>query len=188
MMDVRHLGLPGLLLLRPRRFADGRGHFVETYNEQTLAGVGITARFVQDNQSYSRNSGTIRGLHFQVPPAAQAKLVRVVRGSVYDVALDVRAGSPAYGRWEGTRLTADEGEQLFVPRGFAHGFCTLEPDTVVAYKVDAFYAAASDSGLIWNDPMLAIDWPVRSDQAVLSDKDLRLGRFDGFESPFRYEG
>ena len=105
-----------------------------------LPAAGITARFVQDNQSYSRNSGTIRGLHFQVPPAAQAKLVRVVQGSVYDVAVDLRAGSPTYGRWEATRLTADEGEQLFVPRGFAHGFCTLEPDTVVAYKVDAFYA------------------------------------------------
>ncbi|MGB9366368.1 MAG: dTDP-4-dehydrorhamnose 3,5-epimerase [Xanthobacteraceae bacterium] len=188
MMDVRNLDLPGLVLLKPRRFADTRGYFVETYNERTLAGIGIAARFVQDNQSYSRSRGTIRGLHFQSPPAAQAKLVRVVQGSVYDVAVDLRARSPAYGRWEGTTLTASEGEQLFVPRGFAHGFCTLEPDTVVAYKVDAFYAPASDSGLIWNDPMLAIDWPVRPSQAVLSDKDLRLGGFDGFESPFRYEG
>lgn len=188
MMDAQNLGLPGLVLLKPRRFADARGYFVETYNERSLAGAGITTRFVQDNQSYSANRGTIRGLHFQAPPAAQAKLVRVVQGSVYDVAVDLRAGSPAYGRWEGTTLTADEGEQLFVPSGFAHGFCTLEPDTIVAYKVDAFYAAASDSGLIWNDPMFAIDWPVRPDQAVLSDKDLRLGRFDGFESPFRYDG
>ena len=187
-MDVRNLGLPGLQLLKPRRFADTRGYFVETYNERTLLAAGITARFVQDNQSYSRNPGTIRGLHFQLPPAAQAKLVRVVQGSVYDVAVDLRVGSPACGRWEGMTLTAEHGEQLFVPRGFAHGFCTLEPDTVVAYKVDEFYAPASDSGLIWNDPMLAIDWPLRPGQAVLSDKDLKLGRFDGFESPFRYEG
>ena len=136
MMDVRNLGLPGLQLLKPRRFADTRGYFVETYNERTLLAAGITTRFVQDNQSYSRNPGTIRGLHFQLPPAAQAKLVRVVQGSVYDVAVDLRAGSPACGRWEGMRLTAEQGEQLFVPRGFAHGFCTLEPDTVVAYKVD----------------------------------------------------
>jgi dTDP-4-dehydrorhamnose 3,5-epimerase len=185
MMDLRELGLGGLRLLKPRRFADTRGYFVETYNAQMLAGIGITARFVQDNQSYSKSPGTIRGLHFQLPPAAQAKLVRVVQGSVYDVAVDLRAGSPTYGRWEGTTLTADHGEQLFVPRGFAHGFCTLEPDTVVAYKVDAFYAPASDSGLIWSDPILGIDWPVRPDQAVLSDKDLRLGRFDGFQSPFR---
>lgn len=187
-MDVRDLGLSGLQVLKPRRFADARGYFVETYNERAVSAAGITVRFVQDNQSYSRNSGTVRGLHFQLPPDSQAKLVRVVQGSVYDVAVDLRAGSPTYGRWEGMTLTADGGEQLFVPHGFAHGFCTLEPDTVVAYKVDAFYAAASDSGLIWNDPMLAIDWPVQTDQVVLSDKDLRLGGFADFKSPFRYEG
>src|ERR1041384_5984949 len=187
MMDVRPLGLPGLQLLKPRRFADARGYFVETYNERTLAAVGIAARFVQDNQSHSKSTGTIRGLHFQVPPATQAKLVRVVQGSVYDVAVDLRTGSPSFGRWEGVTLTAGEGEQLWVPRGFAHGFCTLEADTVVAYKVDAFYATESDSGLIWNDPVLAIDWPVRPDHAVLSDKDLRLGGFADFKSPFRYD-
>ena len=188
MMDVRHLGLPGLQVLKPRRFADSRGYFVETYNERTLAAVGITARFVQDNQSYSKSPGTVRGLHFQLPPADQAKLVRVVQGSVYDVAVDLRVGSPSYGRWEGMTLTADQGEQLLIPRGFAHGFCTLGADTVLAYKVDAFYASESDSGLIWNDPALAIGWPVRPDEAVLSDKDLKLGRFADFNSPFRYEG
>lgn len=187
-MDVSKLGLPGLLLLKPRRFADGRGYFVETYNERTVAGAGITASFVQDNQSYSASRGTIRGLHFQLPPAAQAKLVRAAQGSLYDVAVDLRAGSPTYGRWTGATLTADGGEQLFLPRGFAHGFCTLEPDTVVAYKVDDFYAPASDSGLIWNDPTLAIDWPVGPDEVVLSDRDLKLGRFAEFQSPFRYEG
>src|SRR4051812_26068723 len=186
-MEAKNLGLSGLLLLKPRRFADSRGYFVETHNERTLAGAGITARFVQDNESYSARRGTIRGLHFQMPPAAQAKLVRVVRGSVYDVAVDLRVGSPSYGRWEGANLTADGGEQLFVPRGFAHAFCTVEPDTVVAYKVDDFYSPANDSGLIWNDPTLAIGWPLGSDQAVLSDKDLKLGRFADFQSPFRYQ-
>ena len=187
-MNVSNLTLPGLLLLKPRRFADSRGYFVETHNERALAGAGISVQFVQDNESYSVRRGTIRGLHFQLPPAAQAKLVRVVRGSVYDVAVDLRVGSPTFGRWEGIELTADGGEQLFVPRGFAHAFCTLEPDTVVAYKVDAFYSPANDSGLIWNDPTLAIDWPLGSDQAVLSDKDLKLGRFADFQSPFRYQG
>jgi dTDP-4-dehydrorhamnose 3,5-epimerase len=187
-MDVKNLALPGLLLLKPRRFADSRGYFVEIHNERALASAGIAVRFVQDNESYSVRRGTIRGLHFQLPAAAQTKLVRVVRGSVYDVAVDLRVGSPTYGRWEGVTLTADGGEQLFVPRGFAHAFCTLEPDAVVTYKVDDFYSPANDSGLIWNDPTLAIDWPLGSEPAVLSDKDLRLGRFADFQSPFRYQG
>ena len=187
-MEIRTLDLPGLALLRPRQFADSRGSFTETYNEKAFHAAGITARFVQDNQSFSAKRGTIRGLHFQLPPAAQAKLVRVLHGSVYDVAVDLRTGSPTYGRWKGETLTADGGEQLFVPRGFAHAFCTLEPDTIVAYKVDEFYAPASDSGLIWNDPALAIDWPVASQDVVLSDKDRKLGRFADFVSPFKYEG
>lgn len=187
-MDIKTLGLPGLTLLRPRVFQDTRGSFSETYNQKVFADAGITAAFVQDNQSFSAKRGTIRGLHFQLPPAEQAKLVRVLRGSVYDVAVDLRTGSPTYGRWEGATLTADGGEQLFVPRGFAHAFCTLEPDVVVAYKVDAFYAPASDSGLIWNDPTLAIGWPVDAADVVLSDKDMKLSRFADFASPFRYEG
>ena len=187
-MDVRNCVLAGLVLLRPRRFIDARGYFVETYNECAFQAAGITANFVQDNQSFSAKRGTIRGLHFQLPPSAQAKLVRVLQGSVYDVAVDLRVGSPSYGRWTGETLTADGGEQLFVPRGFAHAFCTLEPDTVAAYKVDEFYAPASDSGLIWNDPALAIAWPVASEEVVLSDKDLKLGRFADFVSPFKYEG
>ena len=187
-MDMRKLNLPGLVLLRPRQFLDSRGSFVETYNEKTFRAVGIAAKFVQDNQSFSAKRGTIRGLHFQLPPAAQAKLVRVVHGSVYDVAVDLRVGSPTFGRWDGATLTAEGGEQLFVPRGFAHAFCTLEPGAIVAYKVDEFYAPASDSGLIWNDPTLAIEWPVTSGEVVLSDKDLKLGRFADFGSPFKYEG
>src|SRR5947208_1521917 len=185
-MEARNLGLSGLLLLNPRRFADSRGYFVETHNERTLAAAGITARFVQDNESFSAKPGTIRGLHFQLPPAAQAKLVRVLQGSVYDVAVDLRVGSPTYGRWIGETLTADRGDQLFVPRGFAHAFCTLLPDTVVAYKVDAFYAPASDSGLIWNDPTLGIEWPVAPHEVLLSDNDLKLGIFADVVAPFRY--
>jgi dTDP-4-dehydrorhamnose 3,5-epimerase len=187
-MDVRNLDLPGLIWLRPRRFADARGWFEETHNERTFAKAGITTTFVQDNQSFSAKRGTIRGLHFQLPPAAQAKLVRVLQGGIYDVAVDLRVGSPAYGRWAGATLTADGGEQLFIPRGFAHAFCTLEPSTIVAYKVDEFYAPASDSGLTWNDQSLAIKWPVAPDEVVLSDKDLKLGQFADFVSPFKYEG
>jgi dTDP-4-dehydrorhamnose 3,5-epimerase len=187
-MEVKNTNLPGVLLLKPRRFSDARGHFSEIYNERTFAAAGITTKFVQDNQSYSAKRGTVRGLHFQLPPDAQAKLVRVLRGSVYDVAVDMRRGSPAYGRWIAETLTADGGEQLLVPRGFAHAFCTLEPDTVVAYKVDNFYAPQSDSGLIWNDPTLAIDWPVKADEIMLSDKDAKLGFLKDFDSPFTYEG
>src|SRR5947209_17864567 len=187
-MDITKLDLPGLVLLRTRRFGDSRGYFTETYNERTFQAAGIKAKFVQDNQSYSAKRGTIRGLHFQLPPAAQAKLVRVLQGSVYDVAVDLRVGSPTYGRWIGETLTAHRGDQLFVPRGFAHAFCTLLPDTIVAYKVDAFYAPASDSGLIWNDPTLAIKWPMEPDEVLLSDKDLKLGRFADFVSPFSYQG
>ena len=187
-MDVKNLRLPGVILVEPRRFSDARGYFSETYNEKTFRAAGITANFVQDNQSLSTQRGTIRGLHFQLPPAPQAKLVRVLRGSVYDVAVDLRVGSPTYGRWDGATLTAEGGEQIFVPRGFAHAFCTLEPDTVVAYKVDEFYTPASDSGLIWNDPTLAIEWPVAVNDVVLSDKDQKLGRFADFASPFVYEG
>jgi dTDP-4-dehydrorhamnose 3,5-epimerase len=187
-MDAKPLNLPGLITLCPRQFADSRGSFAETYNQRTFTTAGISAQFVQDNQSFSAKKGTIRGLHFQLPPAAQAKLVRVLRGSVYDVAVDLRVGSPSFGRWEGITLTAERGEQLFVPRGFAHAFCTLEPDCLVAYKVDEFYAPAQDSGLIWNDPTLAIDWPVSPNEVVLSDKDMKLGRFADFVSPFTYEG
>jgi len=187
-MDVKELSLPGFKLLKPRRFADSRGHFTETYNERTFAQAGITLRFVQDNQSFSASKWTVRGLHFQLPPAPQAKLVRVLHGSIFDVGVDLRVGSPTYGRWEGVTLSSEGGEQLLVPNGFAHGFCTLQPGTVAAYKVDEFYAPASDSGLIWNDPDLAIGWPVAASEVVLSDKDRKLGRFCDFDSPFSYQG
>ncbi len=187
-MGVTSMKLPGVLLLRPRHFRDDRGYFVGTYNKRAAATAGVEADFVQDNQSLSLRAGTVRALHFQVPPKPQAKLVRVLRGRIFDVAVDLRVGSPSYGAWVAEMLTAEGGEQLFVPRGFAHGFCTLEPNTEVAYKVDEYYAPECDQGLIWNDPTLAIDWPAAATDAVLSDKDRALGSFADFVSPFRYSG
>jgi dTDP-4-dehydrorhamnose 3,5-epimerase len=186
-MYVKATNIPGVLLLKPRYLNDARGYFVETYNERAARDAGLTAEFVQDNQALSNRRGTVRALHFQVPPKAQAKLVRVLRGSIYDVALDLRAGSPTYGRWIAATLTAERGEQIFVPRGFAHGYCTLENDTEVAYKVDDYYAPECERGFIWNDPTLAIGWPVLPANAVLSEKDRQLPRFADFASPFRYD-
>jgi len=175
-------------LLKPKRFEDPRGWFMETYNKTRAAEAGIDAAFVQDNHSLSRPVGVLRGLHFQAPPHAQAKLVRCVRGRIWDVAVDVRVGSPTYGRWVNAELSADNGWQLFVPKGFAHGFITLEPDTEVEYKVDALYDRESEGGLIWNDPALALPWPLPAGGPVLSDKDLLLPTLADFQSPFAYDG
>lgn len=166
--------IPEVRLIKPRRFGDARGYFSETYSAAIFAQFGISAHFVQDNHSLSEKAGVIRGLHFQIPPEAQAKLVRVVRGSVFDVAVDLRKGSPTYGKWCGATLTATGGEQYFIPRGFAHAFCTLEPETEFVYKVDGYYAPACDGGLRWNDPDLAIDWPISPGEISVSDKDAKL--------------
>ena len=187
-MEVNATRLPGVKILKPRFFQDSRGYFVETYNKRSAQELGITACFVQDNQSLSLKPGTIRALHFQVPPKPQAKLVRVVCGSIYDVALDLRVGSPTYGSWMAETLTAKGGEQMFIPRGLAHGFCTLEPNTEVSYKVDSYFAPECERGLAWNDPTLAITWPILPGDAILSDKDRSNGRFADFASPFRYDG
>ena len=176
--------LQGIILFRPIKFNDARGYFIETFNARGYAEAGVDSAFVQDNQSLSRKTGTIRGFHFQRPPAAQAKLVRLLRGSIFDVVVDLRQGSRSYGRWRLTTLTGEGGEQLFVPRGFAHGFCALEPDTEVAYKVDNFYAPSCDAGLRWDDPDLAIPWPVRPADVVISEKDAGLPFFKAFVSPF----
>jgi dTDP-4-dehydrorhamnose 3,5-epimerase len=181
---VERLELEGVVLLWPKKFADSRGFFLESYNARTFTEAGITCDFVQDNHSLSTRKGTIRGLHFQVPPEAQAKLIRVLRGSIFDVAVDLRQGSSTYGRWCAKTLTAEGAEQLFVPRGFAHGFCTLEPDTEVAYKVDSFYSASCDAGLRWDDPDLSIAWPVPSHGVIVSEKDAKLPLFKTFKSPF----
>jgi dTDP-4-dehydrorhamnose 3,5-epimerase len=181
------MGVPDVVLLTPRRFHDERGWFSETYSNRSFTQALGDIVFVQDNQAFSMTRGTLRGLHFQRPPEPQAKLIRVLRGSIFDVAVDVRAGSPTYGRWVGATLSAQGGEQLFVPRGFAHGYCTLEPDTEVAYKVDGFYSSECDAGLAWDDPAIGIEWPIPVGDVILSDKDKKLPAFLDFVSPFRYE-
>ncbi|WMS40975.1 dTDP-4-dehydrorhamnose 3,5-epimerase [Acuticoccus sp. MNP-M23] len=175
-MTITPLEIPEVLLIQPRRFGDDRGWFEETWNRKTLAAEGVDMEFVQDNQSLSRSVGTIRGLHFQAPPFAQAKLVRVAQGRIHDFAVDIRRSSPTYGKWVGAELSAENGTQLLVPQGFAHAFVTREPDTVVCYKVDGFYDKASEGGIRFDDPDLAIDWGVPQSDVILSDKDLTLGR------------
>jgi dTDP-4-dehydrorhamnose 3,5-epimerase len=175
-MIVRSLDLPEVKLIEPRIHRDARGFFMETYNARAYREAGIAADFVQDNHSLSVAAGTVRGLHFQAPPHAQGKLVRVVRGRIFDVAVDIRHGSPTFGRWVGAELSADHGHQLWVPVGFAHGLCTLEPETEVVYKVTDYYAPEADFGLAWNDPELAISWPLPSGGATLSPRDQRHPR------------
>jgi dTDP-4-dehydrorhamnose 3,5-epimerase len=182
-IEVTSLAIPDLKLVEPERFEDERGFFSETFNCGVLAAHGIAAQFVQDNHSLSRKQGTIRGLHFQRPPFAQAKLIRVVRGSILDVAVDLRERSRHYGRHVAIELSSRNWRQLFIPEGFAHGFCTLEPDTEVVYKVSAFYAPQFDAGLFWNDPALAIAWPSFGG-AQVSHKDTALPAFTNFRSPF----
>ena len=175
-------------LLRPRRFADARGWFSESWNAARFAGWGVDVSFVQDNHSLSRAAGTLRGLHFQTAPFAQAKLVRCTRGAIFDVAVDIRSASPTYRHWVSAELSAENGDQLFVPAGYAHGFLTLEPDTEVMYKVDAPYAPEADGGVIWNDAMLAIDWPLGGAAPLLSDKDALLPTLDKVAADFGYDG
>lgn len=161
---------------------------METYSESSAMAAGVNVRFVQDNQSFSAFEGTIRGLHFQRPPHAQSKLVRCVRGSIMDYAVDVRRSSPTYGRFVAAKLSAEGGEQLYVPIGFAHAFVTLEPDVEVAYKVSDIYAPDCDGGIVWNDPDIGIQWPLPDSGPVLSDKDKRLPFLAEFDSPFEYDG
>jgi len=187
-LRVTPLAIPEVKLVAPIRRTDPRGYLAETFNQRDLATFGMDFDAVQDNQSLSRPKGTLRGLHFQIPPFAQAKLIRVLCGSIFDVAVDIRRGSPTFGRHVSVTLRADGFEQLFVPVGFAHGFCTLEPDTEVFYKVDNFYSAEHDCGILWNDPDLAIDWPVSPNEATLSDKDLQLPRLKDISPAFTFEG
>lgn len=175
-------------LVIPRRFGDQRGWFSESYNRRALADMGIQVDFVQDNHSMSVLKGTLRGLHFQSPPHAQAKLVRCISGTIWDVAVDIRAGSPTYGKWVGTELTALGGEQLYIPVGFAHGFITLTDNAEVAYKTSDYYAPQCDGGVIWNDPMIDVEWPIFNVEPILSEKDQKLGRLQDFNSPFDYDG
>jgi dTDP-4-dehydrorhamnose 3,5-epimerase len=185
-IDVKPLAIPEVKLVTPPIFRDARGYFCETYNRDALAAAGIGAEFVQDNQSLSRVRGVLRGLHFQSAPHPQGKLVRVVRGSIFDVAVDIRRGSPTYGRHVSATLSADNFAQLWVPVGFAHAFCTLEPDTEVMYKVTDFYAPDCDHGLAFDDPELGIAWPVPAAEMTLSDKDRRHPRLRDLPAYFTY--
>ena len=172
-----------LIHIQPERHGDHRGFFAETYSRRQYAELGINVDFVQDNHSLSREVGTLRGLHFQAPPHAQAKLVRCGRGALFDVAVDIRRGSPTYGRWEGYELTAENGDQLYIPVGFAHGFVTLEPDSEIVYKCSDYYAPETEGAVLWNDPDIGIDWPIDT-APILSDKDAVAPLFPDLESPF----
>ena len=176
------------LLISTQRFIDSRGWFTESWNKACFSQLGISADFIQDNHSCSLAAGTLRGLHFQRPPYAQAKLVRCLKGRIFDVAVDLRRGSPTFGKWEGVELSAETGNQLYVPGGYAHGFLTLEPDCEVAYKVDCYYMSEADRGIAWNDPELAVGWPLGAMKPVLSDKDAALPSLKEIDFDFPYDG
>ena len=175
-------------VLIPKRHRDLRGWFSETYREDRLRELGIPCRFVQENQSSSKRAGTLRGLHFQLPPSAQAKLITVAQGRVLDVIVDVRNGSPTYGKYVSVELSSESGHQLYIPVGFAHGFLTLEDDVVIIYKVSDYYAPACDKGIRWNDPDIGLSLPVSDTELIVSDKDRNLPLLKEFVSPFSYNG
>ena len=187
-MQVEQTGIPDLVVITPRRFGDARGFFAETYSREKLAQHGIATEFVQDNHSLSARVGTVRGLHFQCPPHAQAKLVRCGRGVLFDVAVDIRKGSPTYGKWFGIELSFENGRQLMIPAGFAHGFVTRAPETEIIYKCSDIYAPETEGALRFDDPDIGIDWGLGDTAPVLSDKDAAAGAFAGFDSPFAYKG
>lgn len=185
-MLLEPLDIPDVKLLVPAKHGDHRGFFSEVYNRRALADAGVRIDFVQDNHSLSAARGTMRGLHFQVPPHAQHKLVRVVRGAAFDVAVDLRRGSPSFGKHVGVRLSAASWNQILVPVGFAHGIMTLVPDTEIVYKVSGYYAPDHDCGIRWNDPALGIDWPIAEADVILSEKDRSQPLLQEFETPFDY--
>jgi dTDP-4-dehydrorhamnose 3,5-epimerase len=181
--------MAGVILVKPKRFGDDRGWFTETYNTRQFQKLGIDVRFVQDNHSLSHPPYVVRGIHFQHPPHGQDKLVRCIRGSIFDIAVDLRRGSPTYGNWVGTTLSADNGNQLFVPVGFGHAFVTLEANCEVVYKCSDLYAPESDGGIRWDDPTIHVSWPIPAGQSTtISPKDAMLPFLSGFDSPFAYEG
>lgn len=186
-MRITSLSIPDVKLIQPQKFGDSRGFFSETYKQSALREAGIDVTFVQDNHSKSGAAGTVRGLHFQLPPHAQTKLVRVTRGRILDVAVDLRKGSPTYGKHVAVELSAENWTQILIPIGFAHGLMTLEPDTEVLYKVCSGYAASHDAGLSWDDPVIGIEWPRLTTEPLLSDKDRKLPDFESFNSPFEYQ-
>lgn len=182
-MTIIKTNIQDLIIIEPKIFEDSRGYFFESYNQNNLKEAGINIQFVQDNQSKS-SYGVLRGLHYQLNPYAQTKLVRVLEGSIFDVAVDLRKNSATFGKWFGIELTAENKKQLLVPKGFAHGFSVLSPSAVVMYKCDAFYNKNAESGIIWNDPDLNIDWKIDLKQAILSDKDKLFPEFSKAEMNF----
>lgn len=186
-VKVEQTAVEGVLIITPDKFGDERGSFSETWNRSVLESLGVRVDFVQDNHAFSATRGTLRGLHFQAPPSGQTKLVRVSRGAVVDVAVDIRRGSPTYGRHVAVELSGANWRQLLVPVGFAHGYCTLEENTEVLYKVDGPYAPAAEGGLLWNDPALGIDWPGFAGSLV-SERDMRWPTLDRLASPFSWSG
>ena len=184
MKKIESLSIPEVKVIWSKVFSDHRGHFLESYNANAYKEAGIMCDFIQDNQSYSKHAHTVRGMHFQKPPFEQAKLVRVLKGAIIDVAFDLRQGAETYYKWCSAKITAEEQNQIFVPAGFAHGFITLEPDTIVHYKVDNFYSADHDGGFIWNDPDAGIDWEQGEGDVVLSDKDQKLPGLNDLEGIF----
>jgi len=185
-MLVRDTQLPGVKLIQPNVFGDHRGFFMESYNEALFVQNGLNFRFIQDNHSLSVEAGVLRGLHYQLEPKSQTKLVRVVAGAIFDVVVDIRRGSPTFGQWEGFELSAENKLQLLVPQGFAHGFCTISPNSEVIYKVDELYSPENDRGIAWNDPVVDIKWP--TDCPVLSDKDNKHPFLADAEINFHYKG
>lgn len=185
-MKFEESKLPGVVFVVPRRFGDHRGFFAETYSARAYQAAGAAPHFVQDNHSLSTEVGTVRGLHFQAPPHAQDKLVRCGRGAIFDVAVDIRKGSPSYGKWVGYELSAENGAQLYIPAGFAHGFVTLAPESEIVYKCSDYYAPESEGSLRWDDPAVGIDWPLARD-AILSGKDAEAPLLADLNSPFTWE-
>jgi dTDP-4-dehydrorhamnose 3,5-epimerase len=184
-MEIIRTSFEGLVLIRPRIFEDPRGYFYESYNEQDFTKAGILFDFVQDNQSESKK-GVIRGLHFQLAPHAQTKLVRVIQGSIYDVAVDLRRDSPTFGQWYGIELSGDNKMQLLIPRGFAHGFSVLSDNSTVLYKTDDYYCKEAERGIVFNDPILNIEWNTRLSECIVSDRDRQLPKFENAEYNFTF--
>lgn len=185
-MVIEETFLPSILILTPHRFGDNRGFFSESWNRCRMAKAGIDVDFVQDNHSLSREAGTLRGLHFQTPPHAQTKLVRCARGSLFDVAVDIRQGSPTFGQWVGKVLSEDNGKQLFIPAGFAHGFVTLEPCSEIVYKCSDYYAPETEGSIRWDDPTIGIDWPLTG-APILSEKDAVASLLAEVDTAFTFE-
>lgn len=187
-MKIETTRLPGVKIITPARFSDNRGFFSESYNQDRLAGQGIDTVFVQDNHSVSAAAGTVRGLHFQAPPHAQAKLIRCGRGCIYDVAVDIRKGSPTFGSWVGVELSFENGKQLLVPVGFLHGFVTRLANTEIIYKCSDYYAPDCDGAVRYDDPEIGVDWGVDAGEVILSPKDATAPYLAEFDSPFTFAG